>query len=140
MAPRRRKTKRRRSRAFSILNALEAYTYANIMTSGVFGTSPWGFLSGAGDLTSTTVTDLGLHSTSQVWTGGGEISLADLMQEPGQALSTTAANFRSNMFGMAVQAATVGIGFRIGKALLRRPIASVNRNIMKPLVGASFKV
>jgi len=40
---------------------------------------------------------------------------------------------------MAVQSIGVGIGFKLGKRLLRRPISNVNRNIFKPL-GAGFKL
>ena len=47
MAKRKRKT--RRSRAFSVLNALEAYVYANILTEGVAGTSPIGLITGDTD-------------------------------------------------------------------------------------------
>ena len=43
MAPRKKKA-RRRSRGFSLINALEAYTYASILSEGVAGTSPWGKL------------------------------------------------------------------------------------------------
>ena len=111
------------------------------MTEGVFGNSPWGFLTGEGDIGYGTISDSwrGEQSTGIV-VGADEISLADLMKDPSLSLAQTASNFRNNMFGMAVAAATTGIGFRVGRALLRRPIASVNRNIMKPLLGAAIKV
>ena len=96
-----RKSKRRRSRkSFSVLSALEAYVYATILTEGVAGTSPMGFITGQGDLGTVTST------TSDSWHGS-------------QTLSTV----------------TVGAG-----RLLRKPIANINRNIMKPALGAGIKL
>ena len=142
MAPRRRKAKRRRSRSFSLLNALEAYTYGAILSEGIAGTSPWGLLTGATDLGyTTTSTGMGAYSqTIQTQTGAGEISLGDIITEPGQALSVMASNFQSNVIPMAVQGVAVGIGFRFGKRLLRRQISSVNRNLVKPMLGAGIRL
>ena len=44
------KTQRRRSRAFNVLSALEAYTYADLITRTAFNESPIGFLTGKGDV------------------------------------------------------------------------------------------
>ena len=142
MAPRRRKAKRRRRRSFSLLNALEAYTYGAILSEGIAGTSPWGLLTGATDLGyTTTSTGMGAYSqTIQTQTGAGEISLGDIITEPGQALSVMASNFQSNVIPMAVQGVAVGIGFRFGKRLLRRQISSVNRNLVKPMLGAGIRL
>ena len=142
MAPRRRKAKRRRSRSFSLLNALEAYTYGAILSEGIAGSSPWGLLTGATDLGyTTTSTGMGAYSqTIQTQTGAGEISLGDIITEPGQALSVMASNFQSNVIPMAVQGVAVGIGFRFGKRLLRRQISSVNRNLVKPMLGAGIRL
>lgn len=136
MAPRRRKTKRRRSRSWSLLNALEAYTYGTILTEGIAGTSPWGLLTGATDLSYGPV---GAGSL-QGWTGAGQISLGDIATEPAQALSVMASNFQQNVIPMAMQGVAVGIGFRFGKRLLRRQISSVNRNIVKPMLGAGIRL
>ena len=142
MAPRRRKAKRRRSRSFSLLNALEAYTYGAILSEGIAGTSPWGLLTGATDLGYTT-TSTGMGAYSQMiktQTGHGEISLGDIISQPGQALSVMASNFQSNVIPMAVQGVAVGIGFRFGKRLLRRQLSSVNRNLVKPILGAGIRL
>jgi len=53
----RKKKRSRRRPAFSILNALEAYVYATILTEGVAGTGPIGFITGEGDLGYTTQTN-----------------------------------------------------------------------------------
>ena len=140
MAPRRRKTKRRRSRALSLINALEAYTYASILSEGVAGTSPWGMITGATDI-GTVQRSEGLGSIMYSETvGAKEISLGDIVSNPGLALGEMANNLQSNLVPMAVASLVTGISFRFGKRLLRRPISNINRNIMKPLLGAGIKL
>ena len=78
--------------------------------------------------------------TIQTQTGAGEISLGDIISEPGQALSVMASNFQSNVIPMAMQGVAVGIGFRFGKRLLRRQLSSVNRNLVKPMLGAGIRL
>lgn len=135
-----RKGKRRRSRrSFSVINALEAYIYATILTEGVAGTSPMGLITGATDLKST-VTTGGVGRGDLVISGQGEISLGDLMSNPSLALDTMANNFQSNLAPMAIAAFTTSMTFRIGKRILRRPISNINRNIMKPALGAGIKL
>ena len=139
----RKKRKTRRSRSFSVLNALEAYVYATILTEGVAGTSPVGFITGKADLgmsaIPTTSKPFSGENTMQL-TGAGEISLGDIVSEPSLALSTMAGNFQSNLAPMAIAAFTTSFTFRIGKRLLRRPISNINRNIMKPALGAGIKL
>lgn len=143
---RRKKKGSRRKKTFSVLNALEAYVYATILTEGVAGTSPWGFITGATDLgwqrTSGNLGagELGRGSQALQITGAGEISIGDLMKEPSMALDTMASNFQSNLIPMAVAAFGTSITFRIGKKLLRRPIANINRNIVKPALGAGIRL
>ena len=135
-----RKSKRRRSRkSFSVLNVLEAYVYATILTEGVAGTSPLGLITGSTDL-KTTVTTGGVGRGDMVISGQGEISLGDIMSEPSIALDTMAANFQNNLAPMAIAAFTTSMTFRIGKRILRRPISNINRNIMKPALGAGIKL
>lgn len=145
MAPRRRKTKRRRSRSFSILNALEAYTYATILSEGVAGTSPWGMITGATDIgTANVANDPGVGgygiTYSMQTVGASEISLGDIVSNPGLALSEMSKNLQSNLVPMAVASLVTGVGFRFGKRILRRPLGNINRNIMKPLLGAGIKL
>ena len=144
MAPRKKKA-RRRPRGFSLINALEAYTYASILSEGVAGTSPWGMLTGDTDIGTARVTnDPGVggygitYSTQTV--GAKEISLGDIVSNPGLALAEMGNNLQSNLVPMAVASLVTGVGFRFGKRLLRRPIGNINRNIMKPLLGAGIKL
>jgi len=142
MAKKRKRSRRRNT--FSVINALEAYVYATILTEGVAGTSPIGLLTGATDIGSTmtkTYTGLGAETgTSMVITGADAISLGDIATEPALAFSSMASNFQANLIPMAFAAFGTSFTFRIGKRLLRRPISNINRNIMKPALGAGIKL
>lgn len=140
--PARKKKRTYRRKSFSVLNALEAYVYATILTEGVAGTSPIGLITGATDL-GTKVTSVGMGSRPEqtlTVSGAGEISLGDILSEPQLALETMSSNFQNNLAPMAIAAFTTSMTFRIGKRLLRRPINNINRNIMKPALGAGIKL
>jgi len=135
MARRKSKSKRRRSpKMMSLINVMESYAYATILTEGLAGTSPVGLITGASDIKAvqssasrSMVTDYTSYS------GTGEISLADIVSNPDVAFSTLQGNMESNWQAMAIQSLGVGLTFKFGKKLLRRPISNVNRNIFKPL-------
>ena len=140
MARRRTKRKVRRSRGISLINALESYTYASILSQGVAGTTPWGMLTGEGDLGITQASE-GMGALSyDVVTGGDVISLADITRNPGLALSQMGKNLQSNIVPMAVASLVTGVSFRFGKRLLRRPIGNINRNLVKPMLGAGIRL
>jgi hypothetical protein len=142
MVRRRSKPKRRRSRAISALNLLESYTYASILSEGLAGTSPIGMITGDTDLSSReqlTSYSGGQFNYSTVVSGAGEISLGDIISQPGLAVATLQSNFMNNYQTMAVQAFGTRLAFKFGKRLLRQPIANINRNIMKPL-GVGIKL
>jgi hypothetical protein len=141
MARRKKASRRRSPRSVSLLNVAESYAYANILTSGLMGTTPVGFVTGATDLGyKMTSVGIGMRPEQQLSVvGGGAISLGDIVSAPDQAFGIVQSNFMNNYQQMAVQSIGVGIGFKLGKRLLRRPISNVNRNIFKPL-GAGFKL
>ena len=122
--------------------------YATILTEGVAGTSPIGMITGATDLSrQTTSTSLGMgtfgrdmQTLSTTVTGAQAISLGDIATEPGLAFSTMANNFQANLVPMAFAAFGTSFTFRIGKRLLRRPINNVNKNLIKPALGAGIKL
>ena len=130
--PRKKKTKRRRDNSIRLLNVLEAYTYASILSEGITGSSPWSFVTGDFDLVETTVTKP-FTGEEIAWAGTDAISLKDLAREPGQALAVMSTNFGANLTTMALQGIFTGVSFKVGRRLLRRPIANINRNIAKPL-------
>ena len=128
----RRRTKKRTRRGpklVSVINAMEAYAYANLLSQGLAGSSPWEFVTGGSDIGYTQMSG----STAMTLTGADKLSLTELITSPDVAFGAMQTNFANNYQAMAIQAATIGISFRLGKKLLRRPISSVNRNIMKPL-------
>jgi len=123
--------------------------YATILTEGVAGTSPVGLLTGRTDLTQISggltkmqqsSGEFGGMGTGTITAGADAISLGDIATEPGLAFSTMAMNFQSNLVPMAIAAFGTSFTFRIGKRLLRRPINNINRNIMKPALGAGIKL
>jgi len=123
---RRKTTRRRRStQSFKILNALEALAYGQIISVGVTGGGLSEFVTGKADLTTT---------------GADVISLSDFASEPTLAIAKMSSNFRSNIVPMATASLATGLAFNVGRRVLRRPINNINRNIMKPLLGAGIKL
>ena len=140
MPPRRGRKKRTyRRKTWSLINALESYVYASIITEGTLGTSPWGFITGQ--------QDAGYVAESQFGTGAMSyqnpdqvISLQDIIANPSEALGAAASNFSSKLIPMAIQSALTSMTFRLGKRLLRRPLANVNRTLVKPALGAGIRL
>jgi len=135
-----RKSRRRSRKSFSILNALESLTYAELLSRGITGGGIGQFLTGKGDLVSTATYDSGAGSYMDVVTGADAISLMDIVQSPSLATSTMAINLQNNIIPMAVGAATTAVTFNVGKRLLRRPISNINRNLVRPLLGAGIRL
>jgi len=136
----RKKGRRRRKAAFSILNAVEAFIYAEILMRGTTGSGVLGFFTGEGDIGIGPGETIGGITTYSQPVGVGEISLNDLMVNPGLAIATVSTNFKSNLLPMALASFTTSISFRIGRKLLRRPLASVNKSIIKPALGAGIRL
>ena len=131
---RRKKSKRRRGpKQFSVINAIEAYAYANLLTEGLAGVSPVGFITGTSDIS------MSVSNGALVISGADQLTLSEMITHPGAAFAGMQTNFMANYQNMAVQAIGIGVGFKVAKKLLRRPISNVNRNIMKPL-GIGIKL
>lgn len=140
---RKKSTRRRSRRSFSIINALESLTYAEILSRGITGTGVFGFFTGDTDLgmkETFSYNQLTGNTSTMMLQGTDEISLGDLISNPSLAVGEMATNLSSNIVPMAVGAATTAITFNVGKRLLRRPINNINRNLMKPLLGAGIKL
>jgi hypothetical protein len=137
--PRRKKKTTRRRKTFSILNALEAFTYASILSEGTTGGSVYAFVTGATDLKTTTTVG-GVGRGDLVLSGQGQISLGDIMTEPSLAIDTMATNFQANLLPMALASFTTSIGFRVGRKILRRPLGSISRNILHPVFGKGVRM
>jgi len=142
MAKKKRRSRRRK--AFKILDALEALAYGQILSTGITGGGLWEFATGKQDLAmhTTTVTD-SWHGTQQLsnqMVGTDIISLKDFVSEPTMAIGVMTDNFAANIVPMATAGLVTGITFNIGRRVLRRPINTFNRNIMKPLLGSGVKL
>jgi len=145
--PRRKAKRSRRRKTFSILNGLEALAYASILSEGVTGGSLAAFITGAGDLGTKTLTTsdlgIGMRGTQTLATttvGAGQISLADIVQEPSLALQTMSNNFQANLFPMAFAAFSTSVGFSVGRKLLRKPLSNITRNIIHPVLGKGVRM
>jgi len=124
---RRKKEKRRRSpKTISLLNIAESYAYASVLTGGVMGNSPIGVLGfdGSG---ATGGAGYGMVTTN------GSMTLQSIISDPGSSFDSMSSMFMANYQAMAVSAIGIGITFKFAKKLLRKPIANVNRNLIKPL-------
>ena len=98
MARRRKKTSRRRSpKTFKIINAIEAYAYANLLTQGLAGTGPVGFLTGGSDIT------MDYQNGALVTTGAEQLTLTEIVTNPGVALAGMQMNFMNNYQNNLVQ-------------------------------------
>jgi len=144
----RRKTRRRRTRSFSILGAIESYAYASILTEGLFSATPTEFILAPGNLTEAS-SKLTPAQTSSFFQsnpdlgavyGANPLSLRDIMQDPGFAANAILGRGQANLVNMAMQAATVSVGMRLFKRLLRRPLSNIQRNLVKPALGAGVRL
>jgi len=137
MARRKKSRRRRSSSKIGLLNIAESYTYLAIMTTGLMGANPYEFLTGGSDIATRKVVDY--SGSTMVTTGTDTLSLSELFKHPDAAFGQVQSNFMGNWQNMVIASMVTSIGFGVGKKLLRKPIANVNRNIFKPL-GVGVKL
>jgi hypothetical protein len=148
MARRRAKKRRSRRKTFSILNAVESYAYASILTEGLFDATPMQFLTSPDNVTDAArsltpdATQAYFLQNPQLGAtyGANPLSLRDIIGNPGFAANAIIGRSRANVIPMVFSAATVNIGMRLFKRALRRPLANVNRNLVKPMLGAGIRL
>jgi len=132
MARRRTKAKRRsRPRGFRVLAGLEAAAYASILSQGLMGTSVMGLFGGS-DIRAPSA---GYSGPMQYVNTDGAITLTELVQNPNLSLMAVVDNARANLIPMAMASIATGVSFRIAKQVLRRPLSSVQRNLINPILG-----
>tara|TARA_R100000808_G_C2055849_1_gene89408 strand:+ start:124 stop:570 length:447 start_codon:yes stop_codon:yes gene_type:complete len=135
------KAKRRvtRQAGIKLLNVLESYTYAAILTRGLMGGSPLAVLTGKGDIESYNETDRSFLASGypgvNLRPGAQVISLMDIIEKPGDSFAVLQGNARNNLLPMAFQSFVTGFSFRFAKRMLRKPIQNVNKNLMAPIFG-----
>jgi len=132
MARRKKATRRRSPKTISLLNIAESYAYASVLTGGVLGNTPVGFLGFDG---SGAAGGVGYGMT----TTNGALTLQSIVSDPGSSFDSMSSMFMANYQAMAVSAIGIGITFKFAKKLLRKPIANVNRNLLAP-IGIGVKL
>ncbi len=126
MARRGRKAPRRRSKSFSITNALFSLGFANIISQGVFKTNIMTFfLEGTG---------LGVGSS------GGGISLTELISRPDQLGQQAIGNAQKNLVPIVFQSFGLAVTERVFRKLMAMPFRRINSGIVKPLLGSGVRL
>lgn len=148
MAPRKKKATRRRPTGFRVISAIESYAYTSIITQGLFDANPVEFLTGADNVTSSALALTPAQTQSYFQMnpnlgadyGANPLSLRDIVGNPGFAANAIIGRGMANGINMALQAATVNVGFRLFKNMLRRPLSNIQRNLIKPAFGATVRL
>jgi len=141
---RKKKGTRRRRKTWSILNSLEALAYGQILSVGITGGGIWEFATGATDLGFRSnrgnlgIGSLDVGGTSLV--GTSQISLGDFMSQPTLAIDEMTQNFQSNIIPMAIAGFGTSVAFRVGRRLLRKPISTITRDLIKPVFGPGVRL
>ena len=110
------KAKRRRSRGISLLNFLEGYSLAAILSYGVAGSSPLGMITGKTDIAAPN--DYSFNNALSMdldKSGAQAISLGDILQDPNYALTVMSARAQANLVPMAMSAFVTSASFKFGK-------------------------
>ena len=127
----RRKAKRiRRRKSFSIVNSIFSVAYANIISSGLFGVNLLGFFLGLSG---------GTYGKYPGFVSGAGIGIKELMTD-GSAWGQIVDNAQKNLPNMLIQSLMLGVTEKVFKSVMRKPLANVNRNIVKPLLGAGVRL
>ena len=134
--PRRKKAKRRsRPRGFRLLSGLESFAYASILSQGLLGTSVVGAFTGQADIRAPAASYSG---PIQYVNRDGAITLSEIIQAPDLSMMAIAANAKANIVPMAMASIATGVGFRVLKSVLRRPMSNVQRNLINPIFGKNL--
>ena len=127
----RRKAKRiRRRKSFSIVNSIFSVAYANIISSGLFGVNLLGFFLGLSG---------GTYGKYPGFVSGAGIGIKELLTD-GSAWGQIVDNAQKNLPNMLIQSLMLGVTEKVCKSVMRKPLANVNRNIVKPLLGAGVRL
>ena len=128
-----RKARRRRSpKSVKLLNVAEAYLQSSFLTQLAFKTNPINFFLGSTSAGSGIQNVFGGGSPGFV--SGPAIGITELVQDPnllGQVFMNMASP--KAVVETAIKSAVTNASFRMAKRALRRPIASFNREVARPL-------
>lgn len=127
---RRKARKIRRRKTFSIVNSIFSVAYANVISSGLFGVNLLGFFLGLSG---------GTYGKYPGFVSGAGIGIKELLTD-GSAWTQIVENAQKNLPNMLIQTVMLGVTEKVFKSVMRRPLANVNRNIVKPLLGAGVRL
>lgn len=144
MARRKAKTRRRRSNSISLINLAETYLYASVLTRGAMNGTPLSVITGVDDVPDSATNTTSIYNSAFNDNYGADswaspISLRDLIAHPNASLAAVQGNVARNAIPMVIQSAAIGVSFKLGKRLLRRPINATNRGL-KMALGAGIKL
>ena len=123
-----------------MIDALQAYSFASILSMGATGSGPIEFVTGKYDLGTKTTYDVGLGVGSGLQVvGASNISLADVVNQPTLAFETIQSNVRQNWQAMFIAGATAKVGFTLFKRLFRTQLNMTNSKFIRPL-GLGIKL
>lgn len=127
------KTRRRTPKTMSLYDAAVAWGNLTILTEGTVGSGPIGFITGEYDIQSSTTSgwSTDLVGTTKI-SGNEQISMRDMLNDPGLSFGQITENVKNNAVGMTVNALVFNAGARILKRAIRQPINQANRFI-RPL-------
>lgn len=130
MARRAKARRVRRRKSFSIVNSIFSVAYANVISTGLFGVNLLGFFLGLSG---------GTYGKYPGFVSGSGIGIKELMTD-GSSWNQIVENAQKNLPNMLIQTLMLGVTERVFKSVMRRPLANVNRNIVKPLLGAGVRL
>lgn len=123
------RSRRRNPNSIKLLPLAEAYLQFSVLTDAAFKTNPWDFVTAGTAINPDTR-----------WTGQGQnvVSLRELITWPTSATGGARAGetrlqvITNNLSGdalvkAAISSVGIGVGFKFGKKLLRKPISQGNR-------------
>lgn len=138
MAPRKKKQRRRTNpNRINVLGLAEAYAQMAVLSRGALGVSPWEAIVGkAGTGYNPMTSDnrflayganaVSLPELFKGWSTphGGSSGVSGLTES-----QIVWENIKSNAVTMGIQSIGIGVGFRVGKRLLRKPLSMVRKGI-----------
>jgi hypothetical protein len=109
-----------------LINSAFALGYANILTQNLFSTNPIAFIIGSG-------------SSGYGMVAGGGIGIGELIKRP-DLFQTVADRAIKNLPNIAVQTLALQVGEKVFKAMSKKAVSRVNRQLVRPMLGAGIKL
>lgn len=149
MPPRKKKKTRRRDNAVSITGLAEALMIANVGTKAAFNLSAKDWLLDGWGTGSSAATSYGQISLYEM-IYGNTVKMAALPSAGGSGYTTglstqsnldvITANLQANWMPAVAQSIAIPVGWRVGKRLLRRPIAMGNKLLKQAGLRGMVKI